>query len=80
VNLQHALEDWMEDHEVEMLDLIAEEADRFRAMHPGIEQREERVNALVMANRRFLARALGQVLPAYLEECGLQPPGDKAGG
>ena len=68
MDLQHALEDWMQEHEAEILDLIMEEAERFREMHPGIGEQEVRWNALIMANRRYLARAIGAVLPAYLDE------------
>ncbi len=68
MNLQHALEDWMEEHEAEILDLLIEEAERFRATHPGMSEQEERWNALMMANRRFLVRAIGEGLPRYLEE------------
>jgi hypothetical protein len=67
MDLGEALEDWMQEHEADLLDLYTEEAARFREMHPGIDEREERWNAMTMANRRFIARALGQVLPEWLQ-------------
>lgn len=67
MDLEQALADWMLEHEAEILDLMLEEAARFRDAHPGVDEREERLHALLMANRRFLARALGQVLPRWLE-------------
>jgi len=66
MDLERELVQWMEDHEAEFLDLLGEEAERFREMHPGVSYEEERLNAMQMANRRFIARALGAVLPRYL--------------
>jgi hypothetical protein len=57
----------MDEHEGEILDLLDEELDRFRENHPGIDDSVAQNNALFMANRRFLARALGAVLPRWLE-------------
>src|SRR5262249_29075576 len=53
---------WMDEREVEMLELLRGEEARFRAMHPGFDAIEARINAPAMANRRFVARALGDVL------------------
>ena len=52
--------------QAEILDLLDEEQDRFRANHPGIDPAVAEQNSLLMANRRFLARALGAVLPNWL--------------
>jgi hypothetical protein len=68
MDLETELLRWMDENEVEMLELLREEEARFRAMHPGIDGIEARINATAMANRRFVARALGDVLPRYLDE------------
>ena len=67
MDLEAELVRWMDENEVEMFQLLREEEGRFRAMHPGIDPVEVRINATAMANRRFVARALGEVLPRYLE-------------
>ena len=67
MDLETELVRWMDENEVEMFQLLREEEGRFRAMHPGIDPVEVRINATAMANRRFVARALGEVLPRYLE-------------
>jgi hypothetical protein len=67
VDLEAALNAWMDEHEAEVLDLLDEELDRFREHHPGIDDSVAQQNALLMANRRFLVRAIGAVLPAWLE-------------
>ena len=66
MDLEAELVRWMDENEVDMLQLLREEEARFRAMHPGIDPLEARLNATAMANRRFIARALGEVLPRYL--------------
>jgi hypothetical protein len=66
MDLESELVRWMDDNEVEMFQLLKEEEGRFRALHPGLDPIEVRLNAMAMANRRFMARALGEVLPAYL--------------
>jgi hypothetical protein len=68
MDLEAELVRWMDENEIEMLELLREEEARFRAMHPGIDALEARVNATAMANRRFVARAIGDVLPRYLDE------------
>lgn len=60
----------MDEHEGEILDLMDEEIERFQAAHPGYDGPEVQSNALMMANRRFLARAIGAVLPAWLDSRG----------
>lgn len=67
MDLEAALNAWMDEHEAEVLDLLDEELDRFREHHPGIDDSVAQQNALLMANRRFLVRAIGAVLPAWLE-------------
>ena len=66
MDLEAELNAWMDAHEAEILDLLDEELDRFRENHPGIDDSVAENNALIMANRRFLARALGAVLPRWL--------------
>jgi hypothetical protein len=68
MDLEAELNAWMDDHQDELFRLIAEEGERFHQAHPGMDYEEERLNALVMASRRYLVRALGQVLPRYLTE------------
>jgi hypothetical protein len=68
MDLEAELNAWMDGHQDELFRLIAEEGERFRQAHPGMDFEEERLNALVMASRRYLVRALGQVLPRYLTQ------------
>ena len=67
MDLEGELNSWMDAHEAEILDLLDEEMERFRANHPGIDASVAENNALMMANRRFMARAIGAVLPSWLE-------------
>ncbi|HLI27598.1 MAG TPA: hypothetical protein VKZ60_11030 [Chloroflexota bacterium] len=67
MDLEAELVRWMDEHEAEMLDLLREEEGRFLALHPGVDPVESRVHIAAMANRRFIARALGAVLPRYLQ-------------
>jgi hypothetical protein len=66
MDLEAELVRWMDDNEVEMFQLLKEEEARFRALHPGIDAVEALIHATAMANRRFVARALAEVLPTYL--------------
>lgn len=66
MELEAALNAWMDEHEAEILDLLDEELERFEANHPGLDRSLGEQNALLMANRRFLARAIGAVLPPWL--------------
>jgi hypothetical protein len=66
MDLEAELNAWMDEHEGEILDLLDEEMERFREHHPGVDDAVAQDNALLMANRRFLARALGAVLPRWL--------------
>lgn len=68
MDLEAALVQWMDDNEVDMLHLLKEEEARFRALHPGVDPVDVRIHAAAMANRRFIVRALAEVLPAYLAE------------
>lgn len=70
MSLEAALNAWMDEHEGEILDLLDEEMERFRANHPGLDDAVAENNALLMVNRRFLARAIGAVLPAWIEARG----------
>lgn len=66
MDLEAALVEWMDENEVEMFQLLKEEEGRFRALHAGVDPTEVMIHATAMANRRFIARAVGEVLPAYL--------------
>lgn len=68
MDLEAELVRWMDENEAEMLALLREEESRFRALHPGSDPLDVRIHATAMANRRFIARALGEVLPRYLRE------------
>lgn len=68
MDLESELVRWMDDNEAELLALLQEEEARFRALHPGIELGDIQVHATAMANRRYIARALGEILPRYLAE------------
>lgn len=76
MDLEAALVQWMDENEVEMFQMLKEEEGRFRVLHPGIEATDVMIHATAMANRRFLARALAEVLPEYLRSVGL--PGSDA--
>jgi hypothetical protein len=75
MDLEAALVQWMDENEVEMFQILKEEEGRFRVLHPDIEPTEVMIHATAMANRRFLARALGEVLPVYLDSRQLPAPG-----
>lgn len=75
MDLEAALVQWMDENEVDMLQLLKEEEGRFRALHPGVDPVDVRIHAAAMANRRFIARALAEVLPAYLAERERGAPG-----
>ena len=66
MDIEERLIRWMDENEVEMFQILREEEGRFRAMHPNLDPLEVRLNSMAMANRRFIARALGEVLPQYL--------------
>lgn len=68
MDLEAALLQWMDDHETEMFELLREEEGRFLVLHPDIDRAEVRLHATAMANRRYIARALGAVLPAFLAQ------------
>jgi hypothetical protein len=68
VDLEKELNEWMDDHQTDLFDLIREAMEEFEAAHPGMDQAMIKLNALSMADRRFVARALGKVLPKYLEK------------
>ena len=68
MDLEAELVRWMDDNEIELLELLREEEARFLALHPGIEPDQVRLHATAMANRRYIARALGEILPLYLAD------------
>lgn len=74
MDLEAALNAWMDEHEGEILDLLEEELERFQALHPGVDAAAGETNALMMANRRFIARALGAVLPRWLDAMRAEQP------
>ena len=74
MDLEAALVQWMDENEVEMFQMLKEEEGRFRVLHPGIEATDVMIHATAMANRRFLARALAEILPEYLRS--ILPPAE----
>lgn len=70
MNLEKELNVWMDENQNEYFDLIREAMEEFEAAHPGMDQNMIRINALSMADRRFMARAIGQILPKYLNKQG----------
>ena len=66
MDLEKALNEWMDANETDYFDLIREAMDEFSASHPGMDESMVRLNALSMADRHFMSRALGAVLPQYL--------------
>lgn len=66
MDLEQELNTWMSDHQTEIFDMIREAMDEFEAAHPGSDQEMIRMNALSMADRRFMARAIAQVVGKYL--------------
>lgn len=79
-DLETALNAWMDENESEILDLLDEELERFRENHPGIDDAVAQNNALLMANRRFIVRAIGAVLPAWLDAAPGQASGSSGSG
>ncbi len=70
MDLEQMLNEWMDEHAMELFEMMNEEGRKFREAHPGMDYEEERLNAMAMSSRRYFARALGQVLPKYLESRG----------
>jgi hypothetical protein len=68
VDFEKELNQWMDEHQTDFFDLIREAMSEFESAHPGTDQEMVRLNALSMADRRFMARALGAMLPKYLEQ------------
>lgn len=68
MELEKELNAWMDDHQTDLFDLIREAMSEFEEAHPGMDQAMIRLNSLSMADRRFVARALGAVLPKYLNK------------
>ena len=68
MDLEQELNAWMEEHQTELFDIIRQAMDDFSAAHPGMGQEMIRMNALSMADRRFMARAISQVLSKYLPQ------------
>ena len=68
MDLENDLNQWMTDHETEIFELISEADAEFTEAHPGADRTIVQMNVLSMANRRFVSRALGAVLPKYLPD------------
>ncbi len=66
MDLEKEINDWMTEHQTDIFELIRDAMDEFESAHPGLDENMIKVNALSMADRRFMARALGAVLPKYL--------------
>lgn len=67
-DLEKELNTWMDDHANELFDLIRDALDEFQEAHPGMDDSMIKLNALSMADRRFMARALGQTLGKQLNK------------
>lgn len=70
MDLEKELNTWMDEHQTDLFDLIRDAMDEFQDMHPGLDDNMVKINALSMADRRFMARALGAVLPNFLNQKG----------
>jgi len=68
MDMEQELNAWMEEHQTELFDIIRQAMEDFSAAHPGTDQAMIRMNALSMADRRFMARAISQVLSKYLPQ------------
>ncbi len=66
MDLEKEINGWMDEHQTDYFDLLREMMDEFQAAHPGVDQDMVRMNTLSMADRRFMARALGAILPKHL--------------
>lgn len=66
MDIEKELNTWMQEHETDYFDLIRESMEEFQGAHPGLDEQMTRINALSMADRKFMARAIGAVLPKYL--------------
>jgi hypothetical protein len=66
IDLEKELNAWMDEHQTDLFDLIREVTAEFEEKHPGMDDLMVKLNALSMADRRFVARALGQVLGKHL--------------
>lgn len=67
MNLEQELNQWMDEHQTELFDLIRVAMEEFESAHPGIDDNMVKINALSMADRRFMARAISEVLGKYLQ-------------
>jgi hypothetical protein len=65
--LEQEINDWMRDNETDLFDLIRETTQEFEGSHPGLDTMMIRINALSMADRRFMARAFAEVVSKYLK-------------
>jgi hypothetical protein len=65
--IEQEINDWMKDHETEIFEFIREAMQEFEEAHPGMERDMIRLNALSMADRRFMARAVASVISKYLK-------------
>jgi hypothetical protein len=67
MNLEQELNQWMDNHQNEYFDLIRTTMDEFEAAHPGSDDMMIKINALSMADRRFMSKAISEVLGKYLQ-------------
>jgi hypothetical protein len=52
MDLETALNAWMDEHEGEILDLLDQEMERFRAAHPGIDEAVAEIRSQEMGTLR----------------------------
>jgi len=67
MNLEQELNEWMDEHQTEIFDFIRQAMDEFESAHPGLDDAMIKMNALSMANRRFMVRAISEVLGKYIK-------------
>lgn len=68
MNLEQELNEWMDGHQEEYFEMIRVAMEEFESAHPGMDESMIKINALSMADRRYMARALSEVLGKYLNK------------
>ena len=65
--LEKELNEWMDENQTEIFEFIRDAMLEFEAAHPDTDTEMVRLNALSMANRRFMVKAIAEVLGKYLK-------------
>ncbi len=66
MNLERELNEWMDANQTDIFEFIREAMEEFESAHPGMDESMIKLNALSMADRRFMARAISEVVGKYL--------------